>query len=167
MNGSPTRPAPGTFCLCWLTLPLAHRLFARSLARSLARASLVRSLIRSRFRAREISIRELLDDLGLPRTRFAKRVFEIFDADGSGEIDVREFFVTTWNYCTLSKTALGLFAFDLYDRDDSGTIDRHEMEKARASLCSSHLLTSYHVCLRAAPCVCSDRVSHRHLPIFV
>ena len=45
----------------------------------------------------------MLDLLGLPRTRFAKRVFAIFDADGSGEVDLREFFITTWNYCTLSK----------------------------------------------------------------
>ena len=51
----------------------------------------------------EVSITEMLDLLGLPRTRFAKRVFAIFDADGSGEVDLREFFITTWNYCTLSK----------------------------------------------------------------
>jgi len=32
-----------------------------------------------------------------------------------------------WNYCTLTKPSLVLFAFDLYDRDGSGTIELDEM----------------------------------------
>lgn len=33
-----------------------------------------------------------------------------------------------WNYCTLSKAALVMFAFDLYDNDNSGEIDLSEVE---------------------------------------
>ncbi|KAK7241072.1 calcium ion binding protein [Aureococcus anophagefferens] len=79
---------------------------------------------------------EMLDHLDLHRTKFAKRVFSIFDEDGSNEIDFREFVVTLWQrgagarrarYCTLGRTQLVMFAFDLYDRDSSGEIDMAEL----------------------------------------
>ena len=71
---------------------------------------------------------EMLDHLDLHRTKFAKRVFSIFDEDGSNEIDFREFVVTLWQYCTLGRTQLVMFAFDLYDRDSSGEIDMEELQ---------------------------------------
>lgn len=52
----------------------------------------------------------------------------IFDEDGSGSVDFREFVMSLWNYCTLSKAALIMFAFDLYDNDNSGEIDFSEVE---------------------------------------
>lgn len=52
----------------------------------------------------------------------------IFDEDGSGSVDFREFVMSLWNYCTLSKAALIMFAFDLYDNDNSGEIDIMEVE---------------------------------------
>lgn len=54
--------------------------------------------------------------------------FRIFDENGSGSVDFREFVISLWNYCTLSKAALVIFAFDLYDNDNSGGIDVHEVE---------------------------------------
>lgn len=36
--------------------------------------------------------------------------------------------MSLWNYCTLSKAALVMFAFDLYDNDNSGEIDMVEVE---------------------------------------
>ena len=54
----------------------------------------------------------------LQPSKFTKRVFSIMDEDGSGEIDFREFVIALWNYCTLGKAALILFAFDLYDNDN-------------------------------------------------
>ena len=77
----------------------------------------------------EISLVEMLDFLHIDRTRFTKRVFSIFDEDMSGEIDFREFVISTWNYCTLSKPSLVMFAFDLYDEDGSGCIEMDEMKQ--------------------------------------
>ena len=73
-----------------------------------------------------IELWEMLDHLDLKRNRFAKRVFAIFDVDGSNEIDFREFVVALWQYCTLGRPQLVMFAFDLYDRDSSGAIDFDE-----------------------------------------
>jgi Ca2+-binding EF-hand superfamily protein len=55
----------------------------------------------------EIQIIELLNYLDIDRNEFTKRVFGIFDEDGSGQIDFREFVVSLWNYCTLEHSTLG------------------------------------------------------------
>lgn len=73
-----------------------------------------------------IELAELLAHLDLERTRFTKRIFSIFDEDNSGEIDFREFVLSLWNYCTLSRASLVMFAFDLYDKDASGSITADE-----------------------------------------
>ena len=78
----------------------------------------------------EISTWELLEFLHLERTKFTKRIFRIFDEDGSGQIDFREFCMSLWNYATLGKNQLIMFAFDLYDNDGSGQIDRREFHRA-------------------------------------
>ena len=43
--------------------------------------------------AQTLELWEMLDHLDLKRTPFAKRVFAIFDEDGSNQIDFREFVV--------------------------------------------------------------------------
>ncbi len=77
----------------------------------------------------EIELAELLVHMDVERTPFTQRVFSIFDEDGSGEIDFREFVLSLWNYCALSRATLVLFAFDLYDRDSSGAISCDEVNK--------------------------------------
>jgi Ca2+-binding EF-hand superfamily protein len=54
-----------------------------------------------------IALAELLAHIDVERTQFSQRVFSIFDEDGSGEIDFREFVLALWNYCTLSRATLG------------------------------------------------------------
>eukprot|EP00752_Nemacystus_decipiens_P017937 g16080.t1 len=76
----------------------------------------------------EISLWELFEALDMKQSKFTKRIFRIFDEDGSGSVDFREFVMSLWNYCTLSKAALIMFAFDLYDNDNSGEIDLAEVE---------------------------------------
>ncbi len=56
-----------------------------------------------------IGLAELLAHIDVERTTFSERVFSIFDEDGSGEIDFREFVLSLWNYCTLSRATLGSF----------------------------------------------------------
>jgi Ca2+-binding EF-hand superfamily protein len=75
-----------------------------------------------------IEIIELLMFLDVERTRFTKRIFSMFDDDNSGSIDFREFVLSIWNYCTLGKTSLVVFAFDLYDQDKSGYVDIGEAQ---------------------------------------
>eukprot|EP01032_Pedospumella_encystans_P031606 gene31606-35683_t len=75
----------------------------------------------------QIALAELLAHIDLERTRFTERIFSIFDADGSGEIDFREFVLSLWNYCTLTKATLDMFAFDLYDKDGSGELSGKEV----------------------------------------
>lgn len=74
-----------------------------------------------------IELAELLAFLDLDKTPFTKRVFQIFDEDLSGLVDFREFILSLWNYCTLGRSTLPLFAFDLYDRDSSGIITADEV----------------------------------------
>jgi serine/threonine-protein phosphatase 2B regulatory subunit len=74
-----------------------------------------------------IDVVELLTVLDVERTRFTERVFSIFDEDQSGKIDFNEFVLSLWNYCTLTRVTLGMFAFDLYDRDSSGLLEEKDI----------------------------------------
>jgi serine/threonine-protein phosphatase 2B regulatory subunit len=76
-----------------------------------------------------IEILELFMYLDIDRTPFTKRSFSVFDSDGSGFIDFKEFVISLWNYCTLGKATLLIFAFDIYDVDKSGCIDSLEIER--------------------------------------
>jgi serine/threonine-protein phosphatase 2B regulatory subunit len=57
-----------------------------------------------------IGLPELLAHIDIEVTDFSESVFSIFDKDGSGELDFREFVISTWNYCTLSRSTLGLYS---------------------------------------------------------
>ena len=61
----------------------------------------------------QISLKELSAFLNVEHTSWYKKIFSLFDEDHSGEIDFREFVVSMFNYCTMSKAGLILFAFDL------------------------------------------------------
>ena len=67
--------------------------------------------------------------MDLERTSFSQAIFQLMDEDRSGQIDFREFVIALWNYCTLSKATLAMFAFDLYDHDRSGVLDATEIRK--------------------------------------
>ena len=56
------------------------------------------------------------------------QVFSIFDGDGNGQIDFKEFVLALWNFCACSDSALRIFAFDLYDNDTSGKLEIEEVE---------------------------------------
>jgi Ca2+-binding EF-hand superfamily protein len=75
-----------------------------------------------------VDVKELLDYLDLEDSEFSKRTFSVFDVNGSGHIDLREFILSLWNYCTLTQASLDIFTFDLYDTDASGILSFSEVE---------------------------------------
>jgi len=54
-----------------------------------------------------VDIVEMLTLLDVERTRFTEHVFTVFDSDGSGRIDFKEFVLALWNYCTIGQSSLG------------------------------------------------------------
>ena len=81
-----------------------------------------------------ITVQELFAHLATEATFFRDRVFNLFDEDGSGKIDFREFVLSLWNYCTLSKASLVIFAFDLYDVDSTGQLSPKEIHNMLVDL---------------------------------
>lgn len=76
-----------------------------------------------------IDTAELLTVMDVERTKFTTRVFSIFDEDKSGAVDFKELVLALWNYCSLGKASLVMFAFDIYDRDNGGSISMEEVKK--------------------------------------
>lgn len=77
-----------------------------------------------------ISISEFLNMLNLTFiTPLVFRVFRAFDLDGSGELDLGEFIVSVWNYCTSTTRDHIAFFFDLYDTDRDGTMTNAELRQ--------------------------------------
>eukprot|EP01031_Cornospumella_fuschlensis_P044081 gene44081-53892_t len=85
-----------------------------------------------------VGLKELLNYLEMGEAVFKDRVFSIFDEDGSGQIDFREFVLSLWNYCTLSKATLDVFAFDLYDKNNDGELSVEEAEELLKDLYGAH-----------------------------
>eukprot|EP01036_Dinobryon_divergens_P023759 gene23759-32145_t len=75
-----------------------------------------------------ISIEELMTALGMD-TVFQKRIFGMFDTDGSGKISFAEMVFAFWDFCTLSSISFAAFAFSLYDFDRSGSLSAKEVKQ--------------------------------------
>ncbi|CAM9567041.1 unnamed protein product, partial [Laminaria digitata] len=52
----------------------------------------------------EVSVGEFHGHLNAQPTKFSERVFAILDQDMSGLLNLREFIVGIWNYCTYDST---------------------------------------------------------------
>ena len=76
-----------------------------------------------------IGIDELLKLFEIEKTAYSERVFRVFDDDGSGTISFYEFVLALWNYCTLTKVTLPMFAFDLYDTHSAGYLDKKNIDQ--------------------------------------
>ena len=82
----------------------AHNTHARTpkLARSTAAALPDRGL----WLLSQIGLMEFWDHLDIDRTPFSERAFSLFDEDGSGDIDFREYLVSVYNYCASAALTL-------------------------------------------------------------
>ena len=75
-----------------------------------------------------IDINEFRDGLELANHKICDRLFTIFDKDGNGSIDYKEFMDTIESMVGASDSDKIRFAFQLHDLDDSGFIDRNELK---------------------------------------
>merc|ERR1719189_2985335 len=58
---------------------------------------------------------------------FVEQIFRIFDKDGNGSIDFKEFMLATDMTASGTPEEKLRWAFKMYDKDDSGTIELPEM----------------------------------------
>lgn len=91
-----------------------------------------------------IDVVELITVLGLDYTKFTERVFSIFDSNKNKKIDFCEYVLSLWNYCTLSRTTLGVFAFDLYDRDRTGILEQDDIDRMVKDIYGNTALGTLH-----------------------
>merc|ERR1712181_99947 len=69
---------------------------------------------------------------------FVDRIFRIFDKDGNGSIDFKEFMLATDMTASGSPEEKLRWAFKMYDKDDSETIGTlHEMEGVNKEFASA------------------------------
>ena len=88
-----------------------------------------------------VDARELSAALKIDNDLLARRLFELFDLDGSGRIQPEEFLDVVTRLRQAAPTERIRFAFRLHDLDDSGAISRSELDRLiRAALEQSHLL---------------------------
>eukprot|EP00968_Pinguiococcus_pyrenoidosus_P005821 scaffold380_cov272-Pinguiococcus_pyrenoidosus.AAC.10 len=76
----------------------------------------------------EISVEEFHEYLGVTQTRFTTRVLGILDTDASGSIDLKEFIVGVWNWCTYDVRLIAKFAFSIFDVDHTGVLSIYECD---------------------------------------
>lgn len=106
-----------------------------------------------------ISLQEMIVHIGLEDSPYARRIFSIFDNDGSNSVDFGEFVVVLWNYCTLAQGAFGTslsssfhiakvflvkFCFDLYDSDRSGILESSELQQMLHDIYGSTYASNKH-----------------------
>lgn len=63
-------------------------------------------------------------------------VFQLFDNDRSGQIDVREFMISLTNYAGTSKDDKLSFAFKVFDEDGNGVITKQEASTVSSTMSS-------------------------------
>lgn len=79
-------------------------------------------------RSGKLSLQELLALPELQNNPLVKRVADVFDKDGSGDVDFKEFLQGLSTFSSkVDKTEKLRFAFQIYDLDGDGFISREEL----------------------------------------
>merc|ERR1712113_1216821 len=77
---------------------------------------------------------EFIQALEMDDNTISRQMFRVFDMDGSGSIELKEFIVVLSRYTSAAKSEKLKFAFMMFDEDGSGFIERGELlEMLRAS----------------------------------
>lgn len=80
-----------------------------------------------------IDVFEFFTYFRLEASDFVRRSFEVLDFEKSGkskgQLYYAEFFVSLYNYCTMTHDTLLRFTFDVMDADGSGDITRVELNQ--------------------------------------
>ncbi|KAL4216477.1 NADPH oxidase 5 [Mactra antiquata] len=76
----------------------------------------------------EVSREDIKKILGLRKSFFADRFFDLFDQDGNGNIEIEELLDGVRMLTKGTSTQKLQFLFDVYDVDGSGSIDRDELQ---------------------------------------
>ena len=73
---------------------------------------------------------EFYSVLGVEKSVFFDRMFEVFDSDGSGSIDIREFIQGLSVFCkNASKEEKIRWCFKIWDQDGDGHIQKEELKR--------------------------------------
>merc|ERR1712113_266939 len=77
---------------------------------------------------------EFIQALEMEEGAISRQMFRVFDMDGSGSIELKEFIVVLSRYTSAAKSEKLKFAFMMFDEDGSGFIERDELiDMLRAS----------------------------------
>ena len=79
-------------------------------------------------RSHTIDLEEFFSFFKLEPNELSRRAFSIFDEDGNGTIDFREFVASLWNYCSMDVSRITTFTFKLFDLDNSRSLDAEEVK---------------------------------------
>lgn len=77
--------------------------------------------------------------LGVDASPAVEKLFQLFDGDRSGNIDIKEFMIGLSNFTGASKEEKLKFAFSVFDEDGNGAITKDELMKI---LKSNHMASS-------------------------
>lgn len=64
----------------------------------------------------------------IKQTKFTDRVFTFLDQDNNGFLDMKEFMIGIWNYCTYGPKQMARVAFAFFDVDHKGRLDMSDVD---------------------------------------
>merc|ERR1712113_545246 len=70
---------------------------------------------------------EFIQALEMEEGAISRQMFRVFDMDGSGSIELKEFIVVLSRYTSAARSEKLKFAFMMFDEDNSGFIERDEL----------------------------------------
>ncbi|XP_004471332.1 calcineurin subunit B type 2 [Dasypus novemcinctus] len=87
-----------------------------------------------------LSVEEFLSLPGLQQNPLVQRVVDVFDTDGNGEVDFREFILGASQFSVKGDEEQKLrFAFSIYDMDKDGYISNGELFQVLKMMVGSNL----------------------------